>query len=1221
MTRNKAQTGNLKNVCYSCRVLLGLLLVVALFLAFLRFVVTPILPDYRPRIEAALSKQLNITVRIGALHVDWTGFNPSVILHDMRLGSAMETPFYLKEAYSELSWRSLLEATPVLEVLTLREPELHVRRDQTGQLIVAGIELQGGEDPRAINWILKQRHLRVQNGRLLWLDELRDAPPLWVSAVEATLSSHGEEHHLELSGRSRAAGALSVQGKLTGHPVAKPENWPVNLQVDWRQMDAATLKQWVDIPVVRAFEGDLRFRLEQASKKRTAFMQPYWRNLRAQIKGADLNLAQFNGRLEFTQHLETALQHGRLEFSGTGFKLLAPGVLSQPLKFDDINSALSWQASWLRNEQHESDPKAKTEARTHSSPAVSWPPSFSVQMQQLAVTNKDLKAELQGSYYRVDQKSGVVDLQARLPSLQLPALWRYLPKMAGQQGATWLRQALRSGEARHLQVQYKGPLDQFPDGNDNEHGDGGDNGGSGLALRGQAHIKNLTLAYAPDWPALNKLDGELTLEGRRVKFDVKQATIPGVKIIQGLAEIANVFQRKPTLTVNTKSVGGTDAFLRQLKSTPLKDKLGEFVRHLKATGPGTLDLALEIPLHRARDTEAKGSYQLADNRVWTQGDLPPLSHVSGKIAFNNHRVDLRDLRGIFLGAPVKARGSVGRNGAKIDFQGKLSLAETIRYYKLPLANVLDGVVRWRGEVQVKKRSGLALSIHSDLRGLDSRLPPPFAKHPSQRRPLTLWVTPRAGAYDEIRFKLGSSLGGRLIRQRRQGKIKIARGAIALGAPPKMPASGLHVDVVMSKALDVKSWQTLSRKIHDGMAAQTNGAQARPALSDYVHTRSNNQDLAPDIRLRFRAPSLLLQGLVFDDVKLELQPRGAWQWWASLKSKQAAGHVRWDSTGQGVLHAKLRRLLLKPAHPGEQDSVAKARRPATPEIVRTLPGLDVHIDNLAYDKRQLGSLRVLADNDKGFWRIQELRLGDEHTKLTAKGVWANTLDQNITQMELGLQSQDIGSFLDRVGFEDLVKGGKTDLQANLWWRGSPLALDFPSLSGLMHLSVEDGNFAQIDPGVGKLLGLLSLQALPRRLTFDYRDVFDRGFAFDNINGKFILKDGIMRSDGDLELYGPAAQVTMSGEVDLALETQNLRVHVEPELGTIAALGISLANPALGIATYAVTLIGSKMLKNPLNRMFRQKFQLTGSWNAPLVGKPGETGRALFEATDSRSKRQR
>ena len=163
---------------------------------------------------------------------------------------------------------------------------------------------------------------------------------------------------------------------------------------------------------------------------------------------------------------------------------------------------------------------------------------------------------------------------------------------------------------------------------------------------------------------------------------------------------------------------------------------------------------------------------------------------------------------------------------------------------------------------------------------------------------------------------------------------------------------------------------------------------------------------------------------------------------------------------------------------------------------------------------------------------------------------------------------------------------------------------------MTVEAEKGQFNKLEPGVGKLLGLISLQSLPRRLTLDFRDIFSDGLAFDSIAGKLSVKKGIMRTVEPLRIKGPAAQIEMQGESDLKNETQNLQVVVRPELGTMAAAGVALVNPVVG----AATLLANTVLQNPLSRIFSYRYHVTGSWSDPQVDKAGDMlldGKAKLE----------
>jgi uncharacterized protein YhdP len=142
----------------------------------------------------------------------------------------------------------------------------------------------------------------------------------------------------------------------------------------------------------------------------------------------------------------------------------------------------------------------------------------------------------------------------------------------------------------------------------------------------------------------------------------------------------------------------------------------------------------------------------------------------------------------------------------------------------------------------------------------------------------------------------------------------------------------------------------------------------------------------------------------------------------------------------------------------------------------------------------------------------------------------------------------------------------------------------------------GQFNKLEPGVGKLLGILSLQSLPRRITLDFRDIFSEGFAYDSIAGNAKITRGILDTQ-DLQIQGPSARIFMKGEVSVPAETQNLRVRVEPALGESVATGTMLVNPLVGAAAW----IAQKILKDPLGQIFAYEYAVSGSWSDPKVEK--------------------
>ena len=273
----------------------------------------------------------------------------------------------------------------------------------------------------------------------------------------------------------------------------------------------------------------------------------------------------------------------------------------------------------------------------------------------------------------------------------------------------------------------------------------------------------------------------------------------------------------------------------------------------------------------------------------------------------------------------------------------------------------------------------------------------------------------------------------------------------------------------------------------------------------------------------------------------------------------------------------------------------------------LPALDVIAEQFSYKGKMLGRLELAAVPVEPNWRVDRLRLTNADGAFSAEGLVQDVKSQPRTRTTVHLEVSDVGKFLDRLGFPDGVRRGTARLDGTLAWPGAPQDFDYATLTGNLRLDASRGQFVKLEPGIGKLLGILSLQALPRRVTLDFRDVFSEGFAFDQIQGDVSIERGIA-STGNFRIQGPAARVAMSGEVDLVRETQKLQVRVAPSLSdSVAIAGALLGGPVAGVAT----ILAQKILKDPLDQIFAYEYSVTGTWAEPQVSKIDRAGPATSD----------
>jgi uncharacterized protein YhdP len=249
---------------------------------------------------------------------------------------------------------------------------------------------------------------------------------------------------------------------------------------------------------------------------------------------------------------------------------------------------------------------------------------------------------------------------------------------------------------------------------------------------------------------------------------------------------------------------------------------------------------------------------------------------------------------------------------------------------------------------------------------------------------------------------------------------------------------------------------------------------------------------------------------------------------------------------------------------------------------------------------MGRVEVLALNRLNAraereWRLDRFNVTVPEASLVATGEWLPGKGLRQTQMNFKLDIKDAGKLLARLSLPGQLGGGHGKLEGDILWQGSPMDFDDASLGGHLKLNIEVGQFLKTDPGLAKLLNVLSLQSLPRRLTLDFRDVFSEGFAFDSLRGDVAIDKGVA-STHNLQMRGVNAAVMMEGQADIAHETQHLTVVVIPEINAgTASLLVAAVNPVIGLGSFVAQYI----LRQPFMSAATKEFLIDGTWADPRV----------------------
>ena len=502
-----------------------------------------------------------------------------------------------------------------------------------------------------------------------------------------------------------------------------------------------------------------------------------------------------------------------------------------------------------------------------------------------------------------------------------------------------------------------------------------------------------------------------------------------------------------------------------------------------------------------------------------------------------------------------------------------------------VASVMTGQAAVRFELGVLKNGQTEIAVTSPLQGIAVNLPAPMHKAAEEAWPMriaTKALAPAGAALrDELRVEAGPLQA--LYQRDVTHEAKVLRGAIAVREKlPELPAQGVIARASFDQ-FNADAWQT-----------------ALPGLTGDKDAGSFEAEAAPEggyspSQLTIKAQTLQVSGRTLNGVTAGVSHDAGAGWRVSMDAQQLSGLIEVRAAKPnlpGRVYARLSRLSVPRS---DVDGVEQLldKQP------RSVPTLDIVVEDFELRGKRLGRLEIDAQqqSDARDWKLNRLVLKSADATLSASGKWAPEpgLPTRRTELDWKLDVADGGKLMERLGQGQVLRGGKGLLTGQVAWNGSPLSPDYASMSGQLNVSMEAGQFLKAEPGVGRLLGVLSLQSIPRRLMLDFRDVFSEGFAFDNVTGDIRIAKGVARSD-NLRMKGLQAAVLMEGSADLAAETQDLHVLVLPEINAGgAALAYAAVNPAIGLGAF----LAQWLLRKPLAAANSEEFRVTGTWSDPRI----------------------
>ncbi|MBT8078729.1 MAG: TIGR02099 family protein [Gammaproteobacteria bacterium] len=979
-----------------------------------------------------------------------------------------------------------------------------------------------------------------------------------IGSQSASLAAFSAEGHIEYA-RESGGWVLAATG-LTLNTV--DEDWPEStLQLRPRLNDSGDL-QALNVSASFVNLDDARyFRSWLTGKARTTIdelaLSGQLSDVTFDVSALDTDRPLFNVAADFvdagmaatdtlpgvrgiTGRLRADSSGGRLEVDSTDVTVSLPSQLAEPIRIDDAAGTVIWRAN---------------------------DGGTTILSDSIRVRNAELDSQ---SSLQVmlpaDGSAPLLDLESEWSINDISSAPRYLPQKLISPGLyRWLSTALVAGSIPRGRTRVTGPVDRFPF-----------DGGEGT-FRVDADLVNTTMRYSDKWPDAENMDMQVVLDGARLYSVKNTATSAGNSVVDANVEIADL--RKPVLTIDAFATGSLQSIKEMVVRSPIASVFGERLADVSVSGDASFELQLELPILDRANYDFTARIQTGGGSLQFNGFRPAITELNGVVTVTRDAIVTESLFGMFLGEPVDI------DLQRLDPESPFNIEAIIRgsvsdeglsaAFATPFSNYFSGESPYMARLRFPKTGDepgppFEIAVDSDLQGIAVDLPVPLGKPADTGLPLALTIQFPAAGRIEAFGTLTDSIKWTMGFQNSSGRWDFDRGILATGGayPDDAPTRGLHI-VGQVEEVRLDEWLVVARRGSGGIG-----------MAD----RIRSIDVSVD--------NLYVIGQHLRDHRVQVQ-RSALDWFVDIDGDENVGSVTvpYDFASGRPLIVDMERLTL----PGSDEPSEAATSDVDP---RTFPPTLVRAGAFSLGDRQFGSLT--ADFNQTDLGLESINLATQHESFSIGGSAGWVVDDSDpaghrSYLQVAITSSNVVDTMRKLSYQPGIRSNDMEVNMVVGWSGGPRQDFLTTLSGEVNVRMGAGQLEDVEPGAGRVFGLMSVVALPRRLSLDFRDVFDRGFGFDEITGSFQVENGIAYTC-DLSLKGPAADVGVVGKASLVDREYEQTVLVSGNVGnTLPVLGGVVAGPQVA----AALLIFSQIFKKPLQEMGQVYYGIDGSWDDPQI----------------------
>lgn len=838
--------------------------------------------------------------------------------------------------------------------------------------------------------------------------------------------------------------------------------------------------------------------------------------------------------------LEWQPNTAQIAIKSRNLTLFAPSWLPAAVYFDVAEANIDWQS---------------TEER------------WQLQLAEMNIWNNDLSLRGKVGIDQQDDRT-LADIDIQMLDVAVADWLTYVPRsILDPDYLDWAEDAYTSGQIEIGTIKLKGDLSKFPFTEDDPENE------FQFALK----VSNVGLHYGEGWPELENINGQVLSSGNRLDILPKSGKVAGFDFVNVTVSINNIYAGQPVLDLTGLLSGSTQNALSFLQASPLSPRYGDITNWVKAQGNSQIALDLKIPLLDPNATDVKGHVSFENSELQLV-NLPsmPIEDVKGRLFFSNEGVNAEAITGTAFARPIAVEVIPQAESTMVTAKGEVDSQQLADLWQGEMPGFVRGTTRYQADIDIREQSmgefETDIRVSSDLFGLTIDAPAPLGKKATELRSISVVLDESSQQQSMIHLNYDDTLKSVWLMQ------DPMRGEITVGlAEPELPSAGIRLRGYLNE-LSISDWT----KWHQKWSAQL--------------PRTDNSDNMAGVEVELAVDNLKFNQWVLNDVQAKaFQRKQSWQ--LEIQSRQVRGNIHWplDSILLPTLHFDFVDLQF-PAASNEMARHKKMRSDLW-------PGFQLNIDNLTVDGMQLGRVQAHALQQGNRWVLESASLQSAVLQATLDGVWQKTASADNSQLNLQLTSNDLAGLFTDLGYQPAIQANQVDVTGKFSWSDEPLNFSLAQLQGNLNLQVNDGQLVDVKPGAaGRIFGLMSFAAIPRRLALDFRDFFGKGFAFRQISGDFDFANGLAVTN-NLNMRGESANIDVTGPINIVDRTYHQTVVVTPSVSSSLPLAGAVAGGPVGLgvgtAIYLMDRIAGRLFDQDLVDMISYRYRLTGTWDEPAL----------------------